>query len=86
MLGLLKGKPCPQDVPGGVNVGVGLVAARQAFPCSFATFATAFEAPEHFDKASKPALKKPDSGLAHVLSPKFQCINVPWTAHHRMRS
>ena len=27
MLGLLKGKPCPQDVSGGVDVGVGLVAA-----------------------------------------------------------
>jgi hypothetical protein len=30
LLGFLEDKPCPQYVPGGVDVGVGLVAAGQA--------------------------------------------------------
>jgi hypothetical protein len=30
LLGLLEGKPCPQDVAGGVHVGVGVVTAAQA--------------------------------------------------------
>ncbi|MCW2931190.1 MAG: hypothetical protein JWM19_2152 [Actinomycetia bacterium] len=29
-MGLLEGKPCPQGIPGGVHVGVGVMAARQA--------------------------------------------------------